>query len=344
MKNFPKEIFSDASSDLLTIVAVMAIILNVLIISITLFLLIRQYFFRRSAAKRMRVTQYYNDLLIDCLFSSDQSISDTCRLKGRNGKRFLYESVIYLTQNFSGEFSVKLKSFFYEMRLEKFLLRKLRSNKWWIIAQGLRESRIMGYSKAVKYADKYINAKHLELRVEAQISIIALKTKDPFEFLERLKKPFSIWARINLYQEIRSWKKKPDATGWLKVENPGVLVFALHVMTLLNQKTRIEDVEPLIRHPRSMVRAAVIWYAAMTMEKDLWIKSVMMFKTESVSVRKKIGQTCGMLPDIPISLLINWFNWEKSTIVKIELARAMLIHGQAAGINPDELGVLDSVA
>jgi len=344
MAKYLHNIFDGTSGNAMIFVALMVVALMVVILAITMFLLVRQYFFRRRAARDIRMSQRYNDLLVDCLFSADKGMLESCKMKGKKGKPQLFKSMIYLMQNLDGELSGTLKSLFYDLGLEKYLLRKLRSKRWWRLTEGLRESRIMGFKKAIGFAEKHINSPHLELRVEAQISIIALKTLDPFEFLSRLKRPFSIWARINLYQEISRWQQKPDATKWLNVSNPGVLVFALRVMGLFNQKARAEDIEPLIEHPEPNVRAELIRYAAIAMDRELWLKTAMKFKTETVEVRQKIGQTCGMLPDIPVNLLINWFNWEKSTIVKIELARSILIHGQAAGLKPGELDALGVVA
>lgn len=344
MPNNLPNIFNGTSGDVMIFVALMIVALTVIILSITLFLLVRQYFFRRAAARNLRISQHYNDLLIDCLFSADKIMLESCKMKGKKGKPQLFKSMIYLMQNLDGELTGKLKSLFYDLGLEKYLLRKLQSKRWWIMTEGLRESRIIGYKEAIGFAEKHINSFHLELRVEAQISIIALKSLDPFDFLNRLKRPFSIWARINLYQEISRWQQKPDATKWLNASNPGVLVFAFRVMGIFNQKGNKDDIEPLIEHPDANVRAELIRYAAIAMDRDLWLKTAMKFKSESVQVRQKIGQTCGMFPDIPVSLLINWFNWEKATIVKIELARSMLIHGHTAGLRPGELDALRVVA
>ncbi len=344
MKDVLQNIINSTQGNLMMFLPLMVIVLTLLIFTVTIFLLIRQYFFRRKAAKHIKVSKYYNDLLIECLFSSDENITENCKLKSKNGKHLIFESVLFLMQNFNGEFSEKLKTLFYDLKLEKYLLKNLRSNKWWLVARGLRNSRIMGYTEAVVYAERHINSGHLELRVEAQISIISLKTHDPFYFLNRLIKPFSLWARINLYQEISKWEEKPDATKWLSSTNPGVLVFALRIMGILDQRSEKKDTEPLVNHDDSMVRAEIIRYAALIKDKDLWLKGALKFKTENTLVRKIIGQTGGMLEDIPEILLINWFNWEKSTIVKIELARSMLIHGQKTGLNRGELEALGVVA
>ncbi len=339
-----QSIFEGGSNDVIRFVASMVVVITVLIITVTIFLLVRQYLFRHNAAKNQRISQQYNDLLIDWLFSSEHDITSTCQKKTKKGKHHLFESVIALMQTFNGEFSDKLRSVFYDLNLEKYLRRKLRSRKWWVVAQGLRESRVMGYKNAIGFAENYINAPQLELRVEAQISIMSLKELDPFEFFGQLKRPFSSWARIILFQEINKWKQKPDATRWLKLSNPGVLVFALRTMALLHQKAGIEDIDPLINHSDPTVRSEIIRYAAVISDKDLWLRTAMRFKTETVAVRKQIGQTAAMMPDVPINLLINWFSWEKSTVAKLALARAMLIHGQAAGLNPEELEALDIVA
>jgi hypothetical protein len=344
MHKYLSNIFDRTSGEIVTFAASMVILLSILIFMITIFLLVRQYLFRSKASRQLRKSQHYNDLLLDCLFSDNQDITESCIIKGKKGKHLLFNSMIYLMQNFNGELSEKLRSLFFKLKLEKFLLKKLKSRNWWVVAGGLHESRIMGYQNALKYAEKHINSRKLELRVEAQISIIALKRLDPFEFLDRLKRPFSIWARINLYQEISQWNQKPDATTWLKSTNAGVLSFGLKVMGILNQQGTQTDLEPLINHGDDKIRAELINYAAILMDRDLWLKSAMKFKTETVVVRKKIGQTCGMLPDIPMSLLVNWFNWEKATIVKIELGRSMLIHGKAAGLKPGELNALRIVA
>lgn len=331
-------------SEVVPQVMVMIFLLLVFILSITILLLIRQSIHQYLTTRKSRIKQKYHEILIECLFSSGEHIVDDCKIKGDRGKRLLYKTMIYLMHNLNGEYAEKLKTYFYEMGLEKYLLQNLRSKRWWIITQGLRDSRIMGYKKAVTFAEKYINAKQLELRVEAQISIMSMKTHDPFEFLNRLKRPFSPWARIHLFQEISFWEEKPDASQWLTSENPGVLVFALRVMTLWGQKGDNNLIHPLSDHPNPLVRSELISYAAHIKDKDLWNKGAMKYHSETNAVRQTIAKTSGMLPNISGELLINWFNKEQVAIIKIELARALLIHGQNDGLSQAELAALGSVA
>ncbi|PWE00965.1 hypothetical protein [Marinilabilia rubra] len=344
MEDLSSNIIQESTSTIISYVGLSAMALTVIIISVTLFLLIRQYFFRKRAAKHLRKNQKYNDLLIDCLLSDDKEVSTICRLKGKSEKKYLFDSVIFLMHNFSGEFSDKIKDLFYNLGLEKYIIKKLKSKKWWIVAQGLRDARTMEFHEAVPYAEKYIDDTHLELRVEAQISVMALKTRDPFEFLSQLHRPFSLWARIHLYQEIAKWEQKPDAAEWLKVDNPGVVSFALRVMGNLKQATNNREISQLITDPLAAIRSEAVYYFALTNNRELWLKSAMKYKAEEPEVRQRIGQTANMLSDIPLSMLIQWFNWEKSTPVKIELAKAMRNHDHSKDLQNIELAALETVA
>jgi hypothetical protein len=344
MEQLREIMFSNNPGDTLLFVATMVIVMIVLIFGVTILLLTRQYFYRLKEARNLRESQKFNDLLVDCLFSEDDNFFENCRIKGSGGGRILYQSVMFLMHNFNGEFSSKIRELFYQLNLDRYLEKDLKSRKWWRISQGLRDARTMEYRNAVDYAKKYINSSKLELRVEAQITLMALKINDPLEFLNQLKRPFSNWARIHLYQEISRWEQKPDATLWLKATNPGVLGFALRVMGLLNQKADRQQVIPLLFHERSDIRSEVVRYAAFTMDKELWMNSAMKYQLEVVSVRQRLGQTAGMMPDVPFSMLMNWFNWEKSTLVKIELARTLLIYGKDAGLDQGEINALGIVA
>lgn len=344
MEQLTEIIVSNNPSDTLLFVFSMVIVMAVVIMVVTIFLLLRQYFFRLNETRKLRKSQKYNDLLIDCLFSEDENFIENCQLRGSGGGRILFQSVMFLMYNFNGEFSAKIKELFYRLNLQRYLEKDLKSRKWWKISQGLRDARTMEYSGAVEVAKKFINSPRLELRVEAQITLMALKINDPFDFLNQLKRPFSNWARIHLYQEISRWEQKPDATSWLKATNPGVLAFALRVMGLLNQKADSRVVEALLNHENSGIREEGVRYAALIMDKELWMKAAMKYKAEEMVVRQRLGQTAGMIPDMPFSLLMNWFNWEKSTLVKIEIARSLLICGKDAGLSQGEINALGIVA
>jgi hypothetical protein len=344
MEQLAEIIVSKNPSDALLFVASMVIVMTMIIVFVTMFLLMRQYFYRLNEARKLRESQKYNELLVDCLFSEDDNFIENCQLNGRGGGRILFQSVMFLMHNFNGEFSAKIKELFYRLNLERYLEKDLKSRKWWKVSQGLRGSRTMEYPRAVEVAKKHINSSKLELRVEAQITLMALKVNDPFEFLNQLKRPFSNWARIHLYQEISRWEQKPDAASWLKSTNPGVLAFALRVMGLLNQKADPLEVEPLLFHENRGIREEVVRYAALILDKELWMKSAMKYKAEEMSVRQRLAQTAGMIADVPFSLLMNWFNWEKSTLVKIELARSLLIYGKDAGLSKGEINALGIVA
>ncbi len=337
-------ITSTNASDTLLFVASMVIVMTFVIVVVTMFLLMRQYFFRIQETRILRKSQKYNDLLIDCLFSEDQDVIENCKLKGNGGGRILYQSVLFLMHNLNGDFSGKIRKLFYQLDLDKYLRRDLKSRRWWRVTKGLRDARTMGYDGAVDVAKRFINSPKLELRVEAQITLMALKIHEPFEFLNQLNRPFSNWARIQLYQELSRWEQKPDATPWLQASNPGVLEFALRVMGLLNQKADRRDVVPLLSNEDLRLRAEVVRYAALVMDKDLWMNAAMKYKVEAGEVREKLAQTAGMLPGVPFILLMDWFNWEKSTVVKIELARTLLIYGKDVGLSQGEMNALGTVA
>lgn len=342
---FPlKNLFEGSTSQVISLVIWMIAILFVLVITTSTGLLIRQYLHRNRQARQLRKSQKYHDLLIDCLFIPEESARFDCIKEGRKGRKHLFNSVIYLMHSFTGEYAEKLKNLFYELGLERFLLKKLNSKNWWVIAQGLRESRLMEFPKAISFAEKHINAKQLELRGEAQIAIISLKAKDPFEFLNQLKEPFSPWDRIHLYEEMKQWEKKPDASLWLKTNNEGVLIFALRIIALWGQKGNQEITHPLLEHHNPKIRAEVVWYAAICLDTQLWKKASEKYERETFFVRQKLAQTSGMVPDVSFKILIRWFNYENSTPIKIHLARAMLTHGQSSGLKPGELEALSTVA
>ena len=344
MFSLPVNIFEGPASRVIVLVALMIALLFFLVVTTSIVLLIRQYLHRVRKSRNARREQQYQNLLIDCMFYPDNATKKNCITKDRKGKKHLFESIIYLMHNFTGAYAEKLKGLFYEAGLEKYLLKKLRSSRWWIRAQGLRESRLMKFASAIAYAEKDINNKHLELRAEAQITIIALKTQDPFDFFKRLKKPFSRWDMIHLFEELNQWEHKPDASQWLKTSNPGVLLFALRIMALWGIKGSSELTWPLHQHPHPAVRAEIAWYSAHSLDSPLWLKVAQKYKTEHQKVRQKLAQTSGMIPDVPIKELIEWFNHETNTSVKIDLARAMLTHGQNNKLNANELDALATVA
>ncbi len=73
----------------------------------------------------------------------------------------------------------------------------------------------MNIRDANKRIIKSLNSNNNILRMEAQIAMVRLSDENPYEFLDILKKPLSLWEQVTLHEiQIQHNLKVPDFKQW----------------------------------------------------------------------------------------------------------------------------------
>ncbi|MBU3010055.1 hypothetical protein KO506_01400 [Polaribacter vadi] len=219
--------------------------------------------------KNYRVTVEEN--LIQFLYSEQDSIflSDTQKKiikkfkKGANSRRkrkIIGDTFFILSQEISGNMILTMHKLYEEIGLLKYTIKKLRSEKWNIIAIGIRDSRRFKIEKFKDIIIDFINHPKEEVRREAHLYFLELFGYDGLTFLDDLKVPLSEWDQIQLLGEIQKIENHLiiDVSKWLISDNDFVIIFILNVVKMFNRLETKEILLSLLHHGNIEVRLKAI--------------------------------------------------------------------------------------
>lgn len=244
---------------------VLVILYGITLVSIvTMIVLLTIIMFNRSKMereKRVRTTllEEYQRLLMDYLFDdgkAKEAFSELKKVAGNHMKRqILIDQIMDLMVNLKGEIKTKARDLYFVLGLKRDTMMKVRSRKWHIKIKGYRELAFMNIRDANEYILRGLNSKNEILRMEAQIALVRLSDKNPFEWLHQLKKPLAKWDQITLMELITMHDiPVPQFTQWFHSQNISVLIFALEMVERFEQAEAAGEVIALFDHHHPKVR------------------------------------------------------------------------------------------
>ena len=102
---------------------------------------------------------------------------------------------------------------------------------------------------------KSVNASNEILRMEAQIAMVRLSDGNPYEFLNLLKKPLSLWEQVTLHElQIQHNLDVPDFKQWFSSDNISVVMFSLEMVAWYKQRGVGKEILELFEHENEQVR------------------------------------------------------------------------------------------
>ena len=283
-------------------------LINALIITIVIciismiILLIAILLNRRRMEKREKLHQYlmekYQELIINYLFGNASPeefrpiASDTYR------RQVLIDQMIDVSINLKGEEARKLLGLYKHLGLDRDSIIRAHDRRWHKKIKGFRELAFMNIKDANNAIYKALNSSNEILRMEAQIALVRLGDDDPFDFLSKLTRPFSLWEQISLHELIVQHNLAvPPFSKWLTSSNPTVIMFALRMIREFKQADAEEAVHDSLMHPDPAIRQLAVQVAG-----DLNMRSTLetmkhMYKFQDYSVGLEIIRSMGKMPD-----------------------------------------------
>jgi HEAT repeat protein len=139
--------------------------------------------------------------------------------------------------------------------LKRDSLEKAYSRKWHQNVKGFRELAFMNIREANEQIIKSLNANNEILRMEAQIAMVRLSDGNPYEFLNLLKKPLSLWEQVTLHElQIQHNLDVPDFKQWFSSDNISVVMFSLQMVAWYKQRGVGKEILELFEHENEQVR------------------------------------------------------------------------------------------
>jgi HEAT repeat protein len=235
-----------------------------------------------------------------------------------------------MTIGVNEEARTQLRELYYRMHLDQDSIKKLYSPKWHIQIKGFRELAFMGVSEVSSKICQSLNSKNKILRMEAQLALIRLNREDPFEFLDHLTHPFTLWEKLSVYELIAIHDLPvPQFLRWTDSPNNTVVDFALRMIQVFKQTHAVPQVIKCLEHPdRDIRRTAIIVCGELQLRETL-THLKQMYKNEEYGNCLTIIQAMSKMPDESmLGFLKLVLDKEDDVQLQIESAKAISKMGE----------------
>jgi HEAT repeat protein len=291
--NYFGKSFTLVNALIVTIVTSTALMIILLII-----ILLNRTRMEREQKLRQFLLEKYQSLIVEYLYG-DVVPDEFLKIASDDFRRqVLIDQIIDVSINLKGDTGEKLTRLYNQLGLDKDSIRKAYSRKWHHKVKGFRELAFMNNREANKEIYKALNSPNEILRMEAQIALVRLSGENPFLFLSELKRPFSLWEQITLYELlVQHTLPVPAFSQWLDSPNPTVIMFALRMVREYKQKESEPEVVNVLSHQESRVKHLAIEVAG-----DLDMRSTLevmkkMYKNEDYNNCLEILRSMAKMPE-----------------------------------------------
>jgi len=247
------------SFKLVNALIVTIVISTVSMIILLIIILLNRTRLEREQKLRQFLLEKYQSLIVEYLYGdvvSDEFLkiaSDDFR------RQVLIDQIIDVSINLKGDTGEKLTMLYNQLGLDKDSIRKAYSKKWHHKVKGFRELAFMNNREANAEIYNALNSPNEILRMEAQIALVRLSGENPFLFLSELKRPFSLWEQITLYELlVQHSLPVPEFSQWLDSPNPTIIMFALRMVREYKQKNSEPKVVKVLSHQEAKVKNLAI--------------------------------------------------------------------------------------
>ncbi len=272
-----------------------------LVILLTIILLNRRRM-QREKEQREYLMERYQQILMDYLFEQANrpvALEELQRIATNPfNRQILIDQMIDLSINLRGEIREDIRGLYLQLGLKKDSLRKANSRKWHKNIKGFRELAFMNIREATDRIAESLNSNNEVLRMEAQIAMVGLSEENPYQFLDLMEKPFSVWEQVTLHEMVTQHDLPvPPFRQWFGSTNLSVVIFALEMAGWFKQKEAGDEVIGLFDHKSEEVRRT-----AFRVSGDIGLSQALpllvnRYGTESYANRVEILHTFEKLPD-----------------------------------------------
>ncbi len=249
----------DKSPTLVTILYIVILYSIVTLITLLIIILLNRRRIQREEILHEYLLERYQLLLMNYLFDEEHQELAFLELNevadNHVSRQVLIDQMIDLSVNLKGEIKEDIQKLYLRLGLKRDSLEKAYSRKWHQNVKGFRELAFMNIREANEQIIKSLNANNEILRMEAQIAMVRLSDGNPYEFLDLLKKPLSLWEQVTLHElQIQHNLDVPDFRQWFSSDNISVVMFSLEMVAWYKQRGVGKEILELFEHENEQVR------------------------------------------------------------------------------------------
>ncbi len=199
-----------------------------------------------------RMREKTDDVLLEYLYGD----KDAAMVKLRSlNRRILVKEMVDLRKQIIGPKADQLRSLFYELHLDEFIIRKIKYSRWFGKMMYIDAAQWMLVTHAGDVIEPYQYVPNVYVRNVAQVACISLSPDSAFSFLNALEYPLPVWHQIILYKSMAlSSIPVPDFYVYLRSDNTTVVLFALNMIRLFSQRGDEDEIIALVSHEDPIVR------------------------------------------------------------------------------------------
>lgn len=181
-------------------------------------------------------------------------------LSSRLKRKIILATMMKLKAEVSGEMTLPIHALFLKTRLFDFAMDKLDSDKWHIVALGIKSLSMFKVNSVSSEVMKHVNHKRVEVRREAQLYFVNLFEFEGLDFLTKIQASLSEWDQIQLLAILNKFEdQKITGVGvWLRSTNTSVILFALKLCRMYNLLEFKEAILALLIHVDKEVKIEAI--------------------------------------------------------------------------------------
>ncbi|MDD4812094.1 MAG: HEAT repeat domain-containing protein [Bacteroidales bacterium] len=213
-------------------------------------------------------------------------------------KQLLIEEIMKLYPNLSGEIGNRMRAIYVETGLKNESVAKLKNLDWKVRAEGFRELAVLNVPVALEEIERSLNSNNMALRMEARLALIRLDRDDPWCFLSRMKKTFTEWEQLKVYELLKSSNVAiPDFGRWIDSSNQSVVIFCIRMIRAFNQQESHRSLIPLLYHDNPEIRQEVIMTLGHFRKSEFLPLLVERYGIENQDNKKKIIKAVAQIPN-----------------------------------------------
>ncbi|MFD2162681.1 HEAT repeat domain-containing protein [Paradesertivirga mongoliensis] len=199
--------------------------------------------------------------------------------------------------NFSGRSAEVLTELYLQLNLDKRARKNLNSRQWDKQIEAIRELTEMSIKDECDKVLKFTDAKHPQLRIEAQIAFVKLCADNPFRFLDTVKEPILDWHQLILFEVITKAETmaRPRFAYWLNSANDSVVSFCLKFVEYYQQFDALPNLIYLLNHYNLKIRGAAIEILGRMEAEMAESHLVAVYPHQPQKIKEKILNTLGLI-------------------------------------------------
>jgi len=314
---------------LITILYIVIIYSISTMITLLIIILLHRRRIEREELLNDYLLEKYQHLLMNYLFDEEKREEAFRELdyvaNNRINRQILIDQMIDLSVNLKGDIKEDIQKLFLRLGLKKDSLEKAYSRKWHQNVKGFRELAFMNVRDANEEIIKHLNSRNGILRMEAQIAMVRLSEGNPYEFLDLLKKPLSLWEQVTLHElQIQHNLEVPEFKQWFTSENATVVMFALEMLPWHKQAGAGKDLIRLFEHENELVRHTAYKVSGEIRLKMTLPAMVKRYPEENMENKLEILKTFARMPDEKyLKFLKSVLDTEDDVQLQIQATKAM---------------------